>query len=530
MKSYIYKHWDGTQTPFSLKKKDIIDKFMDNILKGMTPEMSLAQMLWKGFPLGGMDFKIMSLEEMVNDLQQKMYDLFSSYSLEKAFDDPMNDIKNFLADEALTCLDHGAQMPPSYEDLPTGLYEKLRFLDGTNFLNENSKETYTYWKTRQKDILDLYEFYSKYYHHFTGSDYLNFDQAVELMRQFQAIKDLQQQILSGQLRSIDLNTLKELLGEDAEKSFIVLLQLPELLSDDKIIKIGANKIDMTPRGMRALGEMAFGKLYHQIKKDRQGGHHGNAPESGEIEPDSSRPYQFGDRFDLDITRTMLKAVSQTLNTGGAIRLSPGDFYVRQREQLITSTTVVLLDLSWSMSFGGRFEAGKRVAIALDHYIRTRFPKDKIHIIGFSTVARELKGDGLSNAVWDTKNPHTNLQDGLRLAMKFIKKSGNRNNRVLVITDGQPTAYYDERECLHVEMPFHMFGLSHNASRATLAEVRKVTANGMNIEIFLLDNSPVLVEFTKQICRINRGRSMICLPNELGRLIMVEEINRRGGRI
>jgi len=53
---------------------------------------------------------------------------------------------------------------------------------------------------------------------------------------------------------------------------------------------------------------------------------------------------------------------------------------------------------------------------------------------------------------------------------------------------------------------------------------------MNIETFMLDDNPVLVEFTHAIARINRGRAVMCLPDELGNLILVEEIKRRGGRI
>jgi uncharacterized protein with von Willebrand factor type A (vWA) domain len=75
----------------------------------------------------------------------------------------------------------------------------------------------------------------------------------------------------------------------------------------------------------------------------------------------------------------------------------------------------------------------------------------------------------------------------------------------------------------------MFGLSPNACKATLGEVRKVTAQGMNIDTFMLDNNPVLVEFTKEISRINGGRAVICLPGELGKLVFVEEIKRRTGR-
>lgn len=310
----------------------------------------------------------------------------------------------------------------------------------------------------------------------------------------------------------------------------ILLQLPNVISEEGMADFNKQSgFSMTPRGMRALGETAFGKIYHHVKKDRQGNQAGNAPQTGEIEPDSSRPYEYGDRMDLDITKTILKAVTRKAFANGSVELSHEDIHVREREQLITSTTVVLLDLSWSMSWEGRFEAGKKVALALDHYIRSRFPKDKFHVVGFSTEARELKGNELAVSVWDAEHPYTNLQGGLRLAMQLIKKSGNRNNRVIVITDGQPTAYYDE-DRLYVELPDSMFGLSPNACKATLAEVRKVTAKGMNIETFMLDDNPVLVEFTHTIAKINKGRAVMCLPNELGELILVEEIKRRGGKI
>jgi uncharacterized protein with von Willebrand factor type A (vWA) domain len=530
MKSFIYRRWDGTQDPFSLKRKEIVDQFMENIMKGMSPDMAVIQMMWEGFPMAGMDFKVMSLKEMVQELQQQMFDLFANYSLDKAFDDPVNEIRNLLEEEAMSRAENGMEDLPAYEELPRGLYSKLQALQAVDFANSESEEVYNHWKDRQQDIIDLYEFYGEYGDRFVGKEYLDFEQAVEIMRQFQAIQKLEQQILSGQIGKIDLEELKRILGENAGKSFNVLLQIPDVLSGEGVARFGQKQFEMTPRGMRSLGEKAFGNVYQQVKKDRQGGHRGNAPETGEIEPDTSRPYEFGDRFDLDISKTILNAVAKPGQTKGRVTLSPDEFYVREREQLITSTTVVLLDLSWSMSFGGRFEAAKKVALALDHYIRTRFPKDKVHIVGFSTEARELRGNELALAAWDPANPYTNLQGGLRMAMKLIKRSGNRNNRVLVITDGQPTAYYDKENHLHVEMPMDMFGLSHNAAKATLGEVRKVTAAGMNIEIFMLDDSPVLVEFSRQICRINKGRAVVSMPDKLGRMVVVEEIKRRGGRI
>jgi len=528
MKSYLYKRWDGSQKPFSLKRKDIVDKFMDNIMKGMSPNMSLAEMIWDGFDMAGMNFRVMGLEEMLRELQKQKNELFSDYNLEKAFDKPIDELKYLLDDENMTRMMEGAPELPSYDELPPGLLAKLRAMDEMKFRNQDSQDMADYWQGRKDDIRDLFEFYGQYGRRFTGDQSLDFEEALELMRQMQALDQMQQQIRSGQFSQIDPEQLGNLLGDRAQESFAIMLQLPQVVTEEGIAEVKRYGFDMTPRGMRALGELAFGRIYHYMKRDKQGGYQGNAPQTGEIEPDSSRPYEFGDRFDLDIPRTILTSVTNHGMTDGPLELTPDDLYVREREQMITSTTVVMLDLSYSMR-GNKFEAGKKVALALNHYIRTRFPKDKFHVVGFSTVAKELKGKELALATWDTQNIWTNLQDALRLAMKLVKRSGNRNNRVMVITDGQPTAYYDSNDDLYIEWPNHI-GFSPTAAKATLAEIRKVTAQGMNIETFMLDDNPVLIEFTNQMTKINKGRAVMCTPGKLGELVVVQEVNRRGGRL
>lgn len=525
MKKITYRRWDGSQQPFSLNKKEVADRFFENLFKGMTPGMSLAQMMWEGFSLESRDFRVMGLEEMATELEKQKSKLLATYNLEHAFDKPYDELEFAVENENFTRAVEKKSQIPSFEELEPGLLEKLNALEAVTFADSESQEIFSRWRKRKKDIHDLYEFYSETAHLFSGTEPMDFEQAVALMRQAEALNKLQQQILSGDLSGIDMKALEKLLGENAGESMQILLQLPRTLMDDGIIEKGQGPYEISPKGMRALGELAFGKLYRQLKRDKQGGQLGNAPQTGEIEPDSSRRYRYGDRFDPDITRTILKTVSRGRQKDKRLNISPDDFYIREREQLITSTIIVLLDLSWSMSIGGRFEAAKKVTLALHHYIKTRFPKDKIHIIGFSTEARELNERELSKVVWDVQRPFTNLQGGLRLAMKLIKRSGNRNNRVLVITDGQPTAYYLGNE-LHAELPDERFGISANACRETLVEVKKVTAKGMNIETFLLDQNPVLVEFGREVARINRGKAILCIPDELGKLLFTEEVRRR----
>src|ERR1700745_2656796 len=80
----------------------------------------------------------------------------------------------------------------------------------------------------------------------------------------------------------------------------------------------------------------------------------------------------------------------------------------------SSATVLCLDMSWSMSWEGRFAAAKKVAMAMETLIRTKFPRDFFAIVVFFTRAVELKLRDLPEASWNMGDPVTNLQDGLRL--------------------------------------------------------------------------------------------------------------------
>jgi len=121
MKSVRYKKWDGSQAPFELKKKSIVETFLDNIMKGMHPRISLAQMMWSGFDLSGMNFRVMGLEEMIQELQKQVDDLFAKYHLENAFDHPANDFKHLLSQEQSARHEKGLSPAPSYNQLPAGL-------------------------------------------------------------------------------------------------------------------------------------------------------------------------------------------------------------------------------------------------------------------------------------------------------------------------------------------------------------------------------------------------------------------------
>jgi hypothetical protein len=94
------------------------------------------------------------------------------------------------------------------------------------------------------------------------------------------------------------------------------------------------------------------------------------------------------------------------------------------------------------------------------------------------------------------DPFTNLQDGLRLASELLGRHPSRNQHIIVITDGQPTAYFLKKR-LYCEWPLSFGGISVRAAQETLKEVERVTRKGIVINTFMLDDSPSLRAFVEK---------------------------------
>jgi uncharacterized protein with von Willebrand factor type A (vWA) domain len=341
------------------------------------------------------------------------------------------------------------------------------------------------------------------------------------------LERLARDLASGSLGALDPAALGELLSEDALRSLIWLRGLGQRLSEAGYLRSGEGGPELTPRAIRRIGARALAAVYATLRKGRPGGHEVAERGPATPRPDETRPFAFGDPLDVDPVRTLLGALRRRGAAGLPIELEVDDFEVRERDFGTETTTVLLLDMSWSMSWAGRFPAAKRVALALDHLIRTRWPRDRFFVVGFSTRARALSVRELPLVTWDMGDPFTNLQEGLLLADRLIARHPCRSPQILVITDGQPTAWSEQGQ-LHVEWPMGFGGISPHAVARTLQTVRQVTRRGATINTFMLDDSPELVGFVERMTEINRGRALYTTPRQLGRFVMVDFVARRRG--
>ena len=147
------------------------------------------------------------------------------------------------------------------------------------------------------------------------------------------------------------------------------------------------------------------------------------------------------------------------------------------------------------------------------------------MVGFSTRAREIGIRELPEVTWDMGEPFTNLQEGLMVAERLIGQHPSKSPQVIVITDGQPTAYFLGKE-LHVEWPMGVGGVSPHAVAETLKTVRRISARGITINTFMLDDSPELLGFVEHMTLVNRGRAFYTDPAQLGSYVMVDYLNGR----
>ena len=206
-----------------------------------------------------------------------------------------------------------------------------------------------------------------------------------------------------------------------------------------------------------------------------------------------------------------------------VTLTPNDFEVYRIEEMVQSTTVLLVDLSLSMAMRGNFLAAKKVALALDTLIRTQFQRDRLYIVGFSTYAREMKPAKLAYLSWDEFEPYTNIQHGLSVAQKLLARHQGGSKQIIMISDGEPTAHMENGQM------FLQYPPSPRTLRETLKEVKRVTQSGVTINTFMLERNAYLVDFVDEMTRINKGRVFYTTSDELGEYILVDYLSSRRRR-
>ena len=358
---------------------------------------------------------------------------------------------------------------------------------------------------------------------FRGDEEIDLQAAMNLMGEMQDIDGLERELeraqYGGDLDSVDVDKLRELLGDDAVDALEQLKQLLEVLEKAGYVRREGDAYELTPRGMRTIGQRALGEIYAQLRKQNLGNH--ALPEAGRLGEriDETKEYEFGDPFHLHMERTIRNALERE-GPQTPVRLQPDDFAVYKSELVTQTATVLMVDLSWSMALRGSFQAAKKVALALQNLITSQFPRDSLYIIGFSAYARELKMHELPYVRWDESVLGTNMHHAFMLAERLLAKHRGGTRQILMISDGEPTAHLERGRSQFAYPP------SPVTIRETLKAVKRTTQQGITINTFMLDRNYYLKEFVNQLAKINGGRVFYTTPDKLGEYILVDYVQHK----
>ena len=358
---------------------------------------------------------------------------------------------------------------------------------------------------------------------FSGDDALGWGNAQDLLQELGDLDRLEQLIRGasnpGALAEVDVDRAKQLLGDDAALSLERMGQIAKMLEDAGLIENREGRLELTPRGIRKIGQNSLADLFSKIMRDSAGRHAEDRIGIGHERTYSSKPYEFGDPFNLDIQRTIRNAL-QRAGGGTPVQLAPEDFEVEQTETLTRASTVLMLDVSLSMPMRDNFLAAKKVAMALHALISSQFPRDYLGIVTFSKVARELRPEHLPEVSWDF-DYGTNMQHGLMLSRRLLaRQSGTK--QIIMITDGEPTAHFEPG----MSEPFFSYPPIRETVDATFREVNRCTREQITINTFMLDATGYLTAFIEKLTQVNRGRAFFTTPETLGDYVLVDFLQHR----
>jgi uncharacterized protein with von Willebrand factor type A (vWA) domain len=357
---------------------------------------------------------------------------------------------------------------------------------------------------------------------FSGQDPLGFAEAAQMMQELGDIDQLENLLRGattpGALAEVDLDRARQLLGDESAQSLDRMSELARMLEEAGLIENKEGRFELTPRGIRRIGQNALRELFAKLSTDQMGRHELERSGVGHERDYDTKPYEFGDPFNLHIERTVRNAVRRS-GGGTPVQLTPEDFEVERTEHLVRSSTVLMLDLSLSMPMRDNFLPAKKVAMALHSLISSQYPRDYLGIVGFSEVARELKPQQLPEVSWDFVYG-TNMQHAFQISRRLLaRQTGTK--QIIMITDGEPTAHITDRGDVFFNYP-----PVRETVDATLTEVARCTRDGIRINTFMLDPTQHLRQFVERLTELNRGRAFFTTPDTLGDYVLVDFIEQK----
>jgi uncharacterized protein with von Willebrand factor type A (vWA) domain len=390
---------------------------------------------------------------------------------------------------------------------------------------------------------------------FTGRTPMTVPQALAIKEELETIdrllKQLEEAAKTAQVAVIDIEELSKFAEPGQIDELNALAQQIEdyvrEMAEQQGLERTRRGFQLTPKAMRLFQARLLERIFSQLQASRSGRHQVNVVGEGAVELERTKPYEFGDSVaNMDVPASFTNALIRS-GPGLPVRMRPDDIVIHRTRNTPKCATVVIMDMSGSMRYGGLYVNVKRMGLALDGLIRREYPGDFLQFIEMYTFARPrasadlvhlmpkpvtiddpyvaLRADMSREDISEFHIPphFTNIQHSLQLARKFLAVQPTPNRQVILITDGLPTAHFEG------SMLYLLYPPDSRTESATLREGLLCRRDGVTINIFLLQSWSQSVEdvrFAHRLAESTKGRVFFTAGRDLDRYVVWDYVQRR----
>lgn len=329
---------------------------------------------------------------------------------------------------------------------------------------------------------------------------------------------------------------------------------------------------LTRKGFDAISRMILRSVMRDAKSSGVGEHMTNLRGSGEITMDMTRRYEFGDDpKNLSVHDTLLNAILNNGDNGFPLNVETRDMAVHETYSDTGAAIVYCIDLSSTMKTKmkdgtSRMESAKRALWGLYGASTKFFPDDSVYIVGFASMAARINPYDIPYLrAFDADEflHYTNYQAALQLSRNVLRNATSGNKKIILITDGQPSACYVEnayqKDAILSEKPYSNFyapdrdildrirveksmrldagkdrqvylcyrykKVDSRIHAQTMREARRCQSDGISIDTVVITDEPELVEYGQTFAKGTRGMMFHASDGSMADILVRDYIGR-----
>jgi len=334
---------------------------------------------------------------------------------------------------------------------------------------------------------------------------------------------------------------------------------------------------LSKKGFFAVGTRLLEDVVRALNKGTIGLHETQFSGNGSLNMDSTKKYELGDDLRLlNVPLSLLNAIERRSGSKLPIQLpiefQADDLEIYETKRDVSIAIVYCIDLSstmrYSTMFGDmtRIEAAKKALWSLFLLNQKYFPSDTIYVVGFGALASKVSpydipylktfesGVGFMH--------YTNYQSAFRLAKKILQNETTVNKKIVLITDGHPSACFidteQERIKIISERPYSQFYVPDGESvnlvkekqdlsldtksgklvylcyryrqvdqyigEKTILEAKKCHKSGIDIDTIMVSEEVSLLSYINELEKYVKGRSYYINPADIDKNLITDYLN------